>query len=196
MTVRAVESVVWGLPPEWVSWPHGHPEAATSEVRALGDDDATVAAVTAAVAKFEAIARVEIPGTVAAALWVPGQARREPLATAALRLAAPMPEGRWEVDRLLDVARTRVDLSRGTRLLDVAAVPSRVVAGEAVLQIVDTSPRFRRRVSREWAWYILPPGTDTTVLCHVESSAVQHFDEIAEMTTAIANSVVVTLADG
>ena len=60
---------------------------------------------------------------------------------------------------------------------------------------VDTSPRLRRRVSREWAWYILPPGTDRTVMVHVESSAVQHFDEIADMTTAIANSVAVTLAD-
>ena len=32
-------------------------------------------------------------------------------------------------------------------------------------------------------------------MVHVESSAVQHFDEIADMTTAIANSVAVTLAD-
>ena len=31
------------------------------------------------------------------------------------------------------------------------------------------------------------------VLCQVESSAVAHFDELADMATDIANSVVVTL---
>lgn len=195
MDVRGIESVTWGLPPEWVAWDHGDPEGAGGEVHALGEDEQGVAAVMAAVHRFEAIARSEIPGAVAAALWVPERARREPLATAALRLAAPAAEGRWDLDRVLEEARSRVDLSFGTRLLDVAAVPSRVVAGEAVLQIVDTSPRFRRRVSREWVWFILPEGTDLTVLVHVESSAVQHFDELAEMTTGIANSVAVTVAD-
>lgn len=195
MDVRGIKTVTWGLPPEWVAWDHGNPEGARGEVLALGDDDHTVAAVMAAVHKFEAIGQSEISGTVAAALWVPGPARREPLAAAALRLVGALPEGRWDLERLLEEARSRVDLPFGTRLLDVAAVPSRVVAGEAVLRIVDTSPRFRRRVSREWVWFILPEGTDLTVMCHVESSAVQHFDEIAEMTTAIANSVAVTLAD-
>ena len=83
---------------------------------------------------------------------------------------------------------------RVQRVADPAAL-ARVAAGEAVLQIVDTAPRFRRRLSREWAWFILPPGTDDTVMLHVESTEVQRFDEIADMTTAMANSVDVTLAD-
>ena len=117
------------------------------------------------------------------------------MAAAALRAFAPDPGGRLDLDGLLDFARTNVQVPRSSRLLDVAALPSRVPAGEAVLQIVDTSPRLRRRGSREWAGFILPPGTDETVMLHVESTEVQHFDEIAEMTTAIANSVDVTLAD-
>ncbi|WP_203674538.1 hypothetical protein [Cellulomonas phragmiteti] len=73
------------------------------------------------------------------------------------------------------------------------ALPGSLTAGEAVLQIVDTARRFRRRICREWSWFILPPGTHDLVLVHVESSAVAHFDELADMSTDIANSVTVTL---
>ena len=75
----------------------------------------------------------------------------------------------------------------------MAALPSQVAAGDAVLQIVDTAPRFRRRVSREWSWFILPPDTEDLVLVHVESSSIAHFDQLADMSTDIANAVEVTL---
>lgn len=99
-----------------------------------------------------------------------------------------------EVEALLEFARTQVTSPRGTRVLDVAAAASHLAGGDAVLRIVDTSPRLRRRVNRQWTWFILPPGTDRTIVCQVESSAVAHFDELADMATDIANSVEVTLA--
>lgn len=196
MGVRRIDGVTWGLPPEWVAWRLGMPDEAEEEARALCADEHTSAAVAAAVRRFEAIAVAEVPGTVASALWVPELSRRRPTAVAALRVLGPPSTGtRWDLEGTLQHARTSVRVPRGVRLLDVAALPSRVVAGEAVLQIVDTAPRLRRRLTREWAWFILPPGTDRTVMVHVESTAVQHFDEVADMTTAIANSVVVTLAE-
>ncbi len=196
MSARRIDGAAWGLPPDWVAWRLGMPEEAEAEARPLCADERTLAAVMAAVRRFEAIAAEEVPGTVASALWVPETSRRRPMAVAALRVLVPPSQGpRWDLEGTLQYARTSVHVPRGVRLLDVAALPSRVVAGESVLQIVDTAPRFRRRLSREWAWFILPPGTDRTVMVHVESTEVQHFDEIADMTTAIANSVDVTLAD-
>ena len=196
MELRRVDEVTWARPPEWVAWRHGMTADAEVEARQLVSDERAFALIMAAVQQFESIAVTQIGGTVASALWVPEASHREPMAAAALRVFGPPGEGRrWDVDGTLHYARTSPHVPRGVRLLDVAALPSRVAAGEAVLQIVDTAPRFRRRLSREWAWFILPPGTDDTVMLHVESTEVQRFDEIADMTTAMANSVDVTLAD-
>lgn len=188
-----ISTVSWGMPADWVDWPRGGVTHAAAKVSALDDDPTTTAAVMASVRAFESIIEREVLGTACAALWVPVSGVRKPLATAVLRTAAPPPTGRMDVEALSAFVREGFSLPRGHRLLDVAVAPGRLSAGEAVLRIVDRAPRFTRRVTREWTWFILPPGTDRTVGCQFESSSVAHFDELAEIATDIANSVEVAL---
>lgn len=193
MGLQKIATVAWGLPPGWLHWTPGSPSEMTPEASALCQDPATTDAVMAAAREFDSILETELPGTAFAAIWAPAATGRRPLASATLRTAAPPATGRMEVEALLSFVRERVSPPRGTRVLDVAALPSRVVAGEAVLRIVDVAPRFRRQVSRQWTWFILPPGTDRTIACQVESSSIAHFDELADMATDIANTVEITV---
>ncbi|UZN03045.1 hypothetical protein [Cellulomonas sp. S1-8] len=193
MNDRRVAALRWGLPTEWVGWVHGDAASAGVDVDGLREEPRIAAAVLAAVGEFESIASEDLPGTTFAALWVPGEGIRRPLATAALGVAAPPLTGRPDIEALLESARSEVTVPTWTKLLDVAALPSRVTAGEAILRIVDKAPRLTRRLYREWTWVILPPDTGRMVLCQVGSSSIAHFDQIADMTTDIANSVEVTL---
>lgn len=194
--MRLIETLFWGFPEGWVVWAPGEAaEQAEALARTMHEDERVVAGLVAIIRGMDREVLAEMPGTSQVALWVPDPVRREPVAGAYLRTMAPTPDGRRDLEERLEIARTGVKAARGTRLLDVAALPSRVVAGEAVLQIIDTSPRFSRRVAREWVWYILPPGTEDTVLCEFRCESVAHFDELADITTDVANSVVVTLAD-
>ncbi|MCC2333600.1 hypothetical protein [Cellulomonas wangsupingiae] len=193
MEPRRISTVAWGLPEDWIHWTHGDLAQAAANAAALGDDTSTTEAVVAAVRAFDSAIDKEFPGTTFAGIWAPVPGYRRPLATATLRIAYAPESGRMDLETLLTFVRNEVGRSRGTRLLDVAALPSRVLAGEAVLRIVDTTPRFRRQVNREWTWFILPPGTDRTVACHISSDSIAHFDQLADMSTDIANAVEVTL---
>lgn len=193
MDRHPIASVAWGLPDDWLQWQHGDLSRAVDEVSALGEDSTTSEAVLAAIRTFEAIIASDVPGTTFAAIWTPVAGLRQPLASATLRIGAAPDAGRMDLQTLLDLVRERARAPRGMRVLDVAALPSRVTAGDAVLRVIDKAPRFRRQVSREWTWFIQPRGTDETVVCQVESTSIAHFDHIAEMTTAIAHSVTVTL---
>ena len=193
VTAPPIAGLRWALPDGWVHWVHGDVSTAHTDVTGLGEDALLESAVLAAVDEVESNASEDLPGTTFAALWVPGAGLRKPLATAALRVAAPPPHGRLDLEEVLESARSKTTVPTWTKLLDVAALPSRVSAGEAVLRIVDKAPRLTRRLCREWTWFILPPGTDHLVLCQVESSSIAHFDQLADMSTDIANAVEVTL---
>jgi len=194
--VPRISTLTWGFPEGWIVWSPGEAaECAEELARALTADRATVAGLAAVIRGMDREVREEMPGTSQVALWAPDPVRREPVAGAYLRTMAPTPDGRRSLEERLGLARTAVKVPRSMRLLDVAALPSRVVAGEAVLQIIDTSPRFSRRVTRDWIWHILPEGTADTVRCEFRCESVAHFDELADITTDVANSVVVTLAD-
>lgn len=192
MSQPPISTVSWALPHDWVRWKHGTPEQIHRSVAALGDDDRTTAAVTAAALKLEELTARQQPGTAFSAIWTPTPGFRKPMATAGLLVAVPPPEGPMNVERLLTYVRDAA-LSRGERVTDIAAAPGRVTAGDAVLRIVDTVSRFRRQLTREWTWFILPRGTDEMVACQVRADAVAHFDELADVSTDIANSVEVTL---
>ena len=189
-----VATAEWSLPEHWWGWPHGDPSRPEpmSSPHGLGDHGRE--RVLAAVSKFDILIDRDLPGTSLAALWAPPHSNGEPVACAVLRVFASTPAVGPRVEAVLERARTEVTVPPGVRLLDVAALPGAVTAGDAVVQIVDTATRFRRRVTREWSWFILAPGTDDLVLVHVESSSVAHFDALADMATDIANSVELTLA--
>lgn len=190
--MREVATIGWTLPERWHGWAHGDPAAAAQSASGLADE-ASRARLAAAVRRFERLIDDELPGTSCAGMWVPEGSGGGPLASAVLRVFASTPASGSRVEAILERARSEITLPAGVRLLDVTALPGWVSAGDAVLQIVDTAPRFGRRISREWSWFILVPGTDDLLLVHVESSAIAHFDELADMATDIANSVVVTL---
>jgi len=190
--MAALATVRWALPQDWLGWAHG--DRADAERRSsLHGDDGVRRGVVAAVRSFEDMISTELPGTACAALWFPEPADPTPHASAVLRSFSLPRSDEPRLERVLERARADIPLPPGVRLLDVAALPSQVAAGDAVLQIVDTAPRFRRRVSREWSWFILPPDTEDLVLVHVESSSIAHFDQLADMSTDIANAVEVTL---
>lgn len=190
--MREVARIGWSLPEQWHGWVHGTPPDFEQRSLPLVDEVARTR-LGAIVRDFERMIDDELPGTSCAGVWVPKGSNGVPLASAVLRVfvSAPVPGSR--VEAVLERARSEITLPAGLRLLDAAAMPGSVTAGEAVLQIVDTAPRFRRRITREWSWFILPPGTDDLVLVHLESSAIAHFDELADMATDIANSVSITL---
>ena len=193
MSPRAIASISWGLPANWVGWSHGESAAAAAEIDVLGEDATTSAAVAAAVEEFEETIAEHFPGTWFAALWVPEARRRQPLATALLRVAAPPPEGRLSVEDVVEAARDTSALPRTHKMLDIAALPGRVSSGDAVLRVADTAPRFSRRVTREWTWFLLPPGTDRMLLCQVEASSIAHFDVVGGMAHDIADGVEIEL---
>ncbi|QWC15834.1 hypothetical protein KKR89_16495 [Cellulomonas dongxiuzhuiae] len=191
-----IATISWGLPDDWVDWTHGDLGQAEADVAALEDDPTARAAIMAAVRKFDSIITEGIPGTACAAIWTPGPRYRKPQANALLRLGSPPAAGPMNVETLLDAVRTGARPRWAGRLLEVAAFPSHVTAGDAVLRIVDRAPRLSRRVSREWTWFILPADTGQFVSCQFESSSVEHFDHIAEVATDVANMVEVTLRQG
>lgn len=193
MRLPSVRTVAWGFPDDWVQWFVSDVTEAADEIGTLRETSSVAAALLAAVEKYDTMVSTELPGTTAAALWVPGRGVRRPLASATLRVADEPESGRLDVEPLMEFVRERARGGRGERVLDVAAMPSRVIAGDAVLRIVDTSRLFSRQVNRRWTWFVLPPGTGATIACELESSAIAHFDELADMATDIANSVTVTL---
>lgn len=195
MDDREIGEISWGLPDDWVHWVHGRVDDVAAEIAALGEDTDTAAAVMAAAVAFEAHIASEIAGTSFAAMWVPTPGRREPLASGTFRVATALPSGRMEACDLTQFVSEAARRAKGARVVDLSAAPTRVVAGDAVLRIVDRATRFRRQVTREWSWFILPPGTSETVVCQFESDAAAHFDEIADMTTDIANAVRVETSD-
>lgn len=193
MEDRDIAALTWGLPDGWVGWAPGDVMTDVVDVGVLANDPAATDAVLAAARAYNAIVSETYPGATFAAIWAPVPGSRRPLASAVLRTVAAPSTGRMSVEALLDLVRNEVNAPRGVRILDVAAAPSKVAAGDAVLRVLDKSPRFRRQVTREWTWYILPPGTDRTIACQLESSSVAHFDELANMATDIAHGVEVTL---
>ncbi|MCC2314208.1 hypothetical protein [Cellulomonas xiejunii] len=192
MTQRRIHSLTWRPPDDWLSWSLDAVVEARTDAATLADGR-TLDALMAAVAEFQTIVTQEVPGTAAAALWVPDPQTREPLATAALRVTSPGPEGRWDLEETLDFARSTVRVPTGVKLLDVAALPTTTPAGDAVIQIVDSRPRFGRRVNREWVWFILPPSTQETLLLQVQCDLVRFFDEVSDLTAEIADTVAVEL---
>lgn len=176
-------TVGWSLPDDWRGWAHGNLQNA----RGMSADERLAAAA------IEQIIDSDFPGTSHAAMWLPEGANGVSFATAVIRQFYADPVNGPRLDWILERTRANIPVPRGVRVLDVAAQRASVPAGEAVLQIVDTAPRFRRRVTREWSWFILPPQTDDFVMLHVDSTFVSHFDEIANMTTAIASAIEITL---
>lgn len=192
LDVHRIHSLTWHPADDWLCWRPDDPRGARTSAAALADGP-RLDALLAAVAEFDAVIAQEVPGTAGAALWVPDPATREPCATAALRLTSPDAVGRWSIDRTLEFARSQVTVPRGSQVLDVVAVPTSTPVGEAVLQIVDSRRRRSRRVTREWAWYILPPGTDETLLLQVQSDLVSLFAQIGDLAAEVADSITVEL---
>jgi len=192
MKACPIQTLTWNPPGTWLCWPPTDVRAARSEAASLVSGTYLLA-LTAAVDAFQEIIEREIPGTAAAALWVPDETTREPLATAVLRVTSADPGGRWSLKETLDFAHSSASPMRGAKLLNAEVAPARTVAGDAVLRTVDSVRRVTRRVSREWTLYILPPGTDETLLLQAQSSHVAFFDEITESLADIARTVAVTL---
>ena len=192
MNGPSINGISWALPDDWVGWEVGDIPQATAHAAALGDDPRTTEAVVAAAREFDADVAEHMPGANLLALWTPVPGRREPLATATLRVGRAENPERMTMDELLEFARDPF-YPRGTRVVDLAAVPSSVTAGEAVLRIVDKLHRFRRTVAREWTWFILPTGTTDIVALQLESWWIAHFDELTDVSTDIADAVEVTV---
>lgn len=192
MTEGRIRSLTWKPPDGWLSWSPDDLQGARSDAAALAEGHA-LDALIAAVIEFQTVLTQQAPGTAGAALWVPDPATREPWATAALRLTSPEPGGRRSVDEMLHFALTGVTVPRGAKVLDIAALPTSTPAGDAVIQIVDTRPRMSRRVTREWAWYIQPPGTDETLLLQAQTDLVGFFDQVADLTADIVHTIAVEL---
>lgn len=192
MHTRRIRSLAWEPPVDWLSWSPADLGEARNGASALADGPA-VDGLMAAVTEFDRILTRQAPGTAGAALWVPDASNRAPCATAALRVTAPDAERRWGVEELLSFAREGVTVPRGAKVLDVAALPTTTPCGDGVLQIVDTRRRISRRVSREWAWYLLPPGTEETVLLQVESDLVGLFGPVGDLAAEIAHTITVEL---
>lgn len=194
--LRQIVGLTWTVNDEWVSWEPGDGSARAEELALArcGDPD-LAAALAAGIRVYEdAFARDGVPAMFLA-LWVPDPAS-PPAATAIVSLVGTNPATgrRRTLEERLEFVRTR-GAAKGFRLIDSAALPSRVVAGEAVLEVTDVAPRFHRVVQRAITWYILPPGTEDTVAFECESDLVAHFDLLADHAMEIANTIVVHLED-
>lgn len=191
-----VVGFTWTVTDEWVFWEPGQGLASADQLAAARCDDQSLAeALAAAIRTYEQdVARGRVV-PVFLALWVPDPAG-PPAATAMAYVVAP-PAGtgrRLTLDERLELARSR-HAAKGYRLVEAAAFPSRVAAGEAVLHVADVSPRFRRAVERSITWYVLPAGTQDTVIFQCQSESVAHFDLLADYAAEIANTITVRLGD-
>ena len=189
MQVRGLHTVLCTLPAGWFAWAPDDVESARHRACELATDD-TPAALLAAVATFQKIVEDEIPGTAIAALWIPDLSGPL-LATAAVRILSSEGPERWDLETTVEFVRSQVSVGRGMRLLDVATTSTRTPLGDAVIQVLDTSRRFSRRVIREWAWFILPRGTNDIVALQVQSDDLGAFESLGDVTAEIAHSLTV-----
>ena len=187
--LRGLQGVLATFPPGWFAWAPDDIEGTRQRAGEFAADD-TRAALMAAVATFEKILENEVPGTVIAALWIPDLSGPL-LATAAVRILASDGPERWDLETTLEFVRSQASVGRGMKMLDVATTPTRTPLGDAVLQVLDMSRRFRRRVTREWAWFILPPGTSDIVAFQVQSDHLGAFEQLGDIATEVVHSLTV-----
>ena len=186
---RGLRTVLATIPPGWFAWAPDDIEGARQRALEFATDEER-AALMAAVATFQKIVEDEVPGTTIAALWIPDLSGPL-LATAAVRILASEGPERWDLETTLAFVRSQTSVGRGMKLLDVATTPTCTPLGDAVLQVLDMSKRFRRRVTREWAWFILPRGTNDIVAFQVQSDHLGAFEQLGDIAAEIAHSLTV-----
>lgn len=189
-----ISHIGWDPPGDWLVWDPSAPQSVYEQAPMIAAGLARQALV-AAIDAFQSLVHRDLPGTVQAAMWLPDQATCEPVAMASLRLTSPEPTGRWTPHEALAIAGSRPPAPRGHKIVDLAATPVACPAGDAVLRILDTAPRWTRRVTREWTWIILPPGTHEIVLLQIQCTSPAEFDRVLDLGCDIADTIRVELAE-
>jgi len=189
---RQIVHIEWGASEDWAVWSVGEGRTHAAEIAAKRVRDAN--ALTAATAGIRALDEyaTQQPGTWSLGVWLPDTGTGRAAATVLVRTIQPDGPHRMTQDELLAWA-CMPPRTRGVKVLTVEAAAGEVAAGPVVLQVVETVPRFSRRITAAMNWYILPPGTDEIVLCQFETEQMDLFEAMSQETNTVTDSVVVHL---
>ena len=194
-TRRPISDVTWTPPPQWVGWVPGAAQADAEALAAqVTDDPAVIPGVAAGLRALDTAWSDPAGAPVTMGAWLPHPAAGVVGGSLVIRLISPDPDGRLSPEALLALAQDP-PRRKGLRVLESSAAPGQLAAGPAVLLVTDLTARFSRRIVREYTWFVLPPGTDETLMCQFETDQAWAFEPLGDQTNLVTDSLVVTLED-